>query len=552
MAATLQWSHDLLEPDEQLLFRRLAVFAGGFELEAVEEVCAGTGLAVAETADALARLVEKSLVAVEDGEHGRRYRLLETVRMDARARLEYAGEGVPLVERHALWALALAERERDSPRLERERANLRAALHVLLARDPYDALRLCVALTPFWLRRIELEEAKQRFAEALAAATERTLLRAQALLAAAAMDFRSGTLAHGLELAEESHAVAVEIGDTRAEWRALQFLGELGVASDEAEVALPWLERALALARQEHFSAAEALGIHSLGIAQWVLGDLKTAERLLAESIDGFRALEGSTETISSLLNIAEIRTNRIGGRAGLELVFEDTLQPFVEISCAAAVGYALANQAAVARARADFVRAHALLDDSGSRFEAAADDVGLSTVLVRRAYLWLVEGELDSARSQLEAALELRGRLRDLRGRGLVLSGLGLIETAAGDYDAAERFVTEALDLFRRAGDRWGLASTLWRAADLALARGGLDDAEAALHEAMAVLTPTLRERWIANTLSGLAEVALQRGDVEHASSLLADALGRYAARDEALGVASVEERLAELQSPR
>jgi predicted ATPase len=552
LAATLQWSHDLLEPDEQLLLRRLAVFAGGFELEAVEEVCAAAGLDGAETADALARLVEKSLVAVEDGERGRRYRLLETVRMDARARLEYAGEAVPLVDRHAQWALALAERERDSPRLERERANLRAALLALLARDPYDALRLCVALTPFWLRRIELEEAKRRFAEALAVAPERTPLRAQALLAAAAMDFRSGTLAHGIELAAESHAIAIEMGDTRAQWRALQFLGELGVASDEAEVAVPWLERALALARQEHFAAAEALGVHSLGVAHWMLGDLESADRFLAESIDEFRALEGSTETISSLLNTAEIRTNRIGGRAGLELVFEDTLQPFVEISCAAAVGYALANQAAVARARGDFGRAHALLDDSGGRFEAAGDDVGLSTVLVRRAYLWLVEGELALARAQLEAALELRGRMDDLRGRGLVLSGLGLIETAAGDYDAAEHFVAEALDLFRRAGDRWGLASTLWRAADLALARGSLDDAEAALHEALAVLAATLRERWIANTLSGLAEVALVRGDVVHASSLLADARSRYAARDDALGVASVEERLAELQSAR
>jgi tetratricopeptide (TPR) repeat protein len=89
-------------------------------------------------------------------------------------------------------------------------------------------------------------------------------------------------------------------------------------------------------------------------------------------------------------------------------------------------------------------------------------------------------------------------------------------------------------------------------RAADLALARGRLDDAEAALKEALAVLAPTLRERWIANTLSGLAEVALQRGNVERASSLLADARSRYAARHDASGVASVEERFAELQSAR
>src|SRR5205823_5122825 len=77
LTATLDWSHDLLEPDERTLFRRLAVFAGGFELEAVERVCPGGELDAEAIADVLARLVEKSLVATEGGSSGvRRYRLL--------------------------------------------------------------------------------------------------------------------------------------------------------------------------------------------------------------------------------------------------------------------------------------------------------------------------------------------------------------------------------------------------------------------------------------------------------------------------------------------
>ncbi|HSP71667.1 MAG TPA: tetratricopeptide repeat protein [Gaiellaceae bacterium] len=546
LTATLQWSHDLLEPDERMLLRRLAIFAGGFELEAVEDVCAGDGLGASEIADVLARLVEKSLVAVEDRGRGRRYRLLETVRMYARDRLDDDAEAPALAGRHARWALALAERERESLQLDRDAPNLRAALDTLLRSEPRDALRLCVALSPFWLRRIELDEAKRRFAEALDAAPERTTLRAEALLAAAAIDFRSGTLSHGMTLAEQSHAVASEIGDTRTQWRALQFFGEFGIAGDAADIAVPWLERALALARSERFAAAEAIGVHSLGVAHWILGDLPTADRLLAESIEGFRALEGSAETIPSPLNIAEIRTHQSGGRPGLRHVFEDTLQPFVEISCDAAVSYALANQAGIARARGDLARAHTLLDESAARFEAARDDAGRATVLVRRAYISLVEGELAAARTHLEVALELRARLNDRRGLGLVLAGLGLIETTAGEYAGAERHLTEAHDIFRRAGDRWGLASTLWRLADLAFARGDLDAAETALQEAHAVLGETQRERWIATTLAGLAEVALLRGDVERACDLLADARDRYAARDDALGVANVEERLA------
>src|SRR4051794_4238767 len=153
LTATLEWSHELLESDEQTLLRRLSAFAGGFELEAVEDVCAGVELGVSEVADPLARLVEKSLVAVEYGDRRNRYRLLETVRIYARARLDDAGETTVLAERHARWALALAERDRDSLRLEREAANLRVALDTFLARDPRDALRLCVALAPFWLGR---------------------------------------------------------------------------------------------------------------------------------------------------------------------------------------------------------------------------------------------------------------------------------------------------------------------------------------------------------------------------------------------------------------
>ena len=549
LTAALQWSHDLLEPDEKTMFRRLAVFAGGFELEAVESVCAENEYDAAGIADVLARLVEKSLVAAEGGFRERRYRLLETVRLYARERLREAGEAETLAERHALWALTLAEEERGSPRLDREVANLRAALDTLLARIPGEALRLCVALGPFWLRRIDLHEAQRRFNQVLGGAPERTAVRAEALLAAAAIDFRSGDVPSGLARAEESYAVASEIGDARAECRALQTLGEFGVARDAADVAVPWLERALELARRGGFAAAEATCVYSLGVVLWIVGDLAGAEELLGQSIELFGALAGSPERIPSLLSIAE--TSQPGGSHRVRLVFEDTLQPFVEISCDAAVSYVLANQAGIMRARGDLARARALLDESATRFEDSGDEVGKSAVLVRRAYLELAKGDLAAARSALERALELRRRQGDRRGLGLVLAGLGLIDTKVGDYPSAARRLAEGRELFRRAGDRWGLASALWRTADLALARGSLDDAEAALLEARAVLGATQRQRWIGNTLAGLAEVAVLRGDVERAADLFAEAQERYASRDDAPGVADIAQRLRELAQP-
>jgi predicted ATPase len=546
LTATLDWSHELLEHDERTLFRRLACFAGGFELDAVESVCDGGDLDAPGIADVLARLVEKSLVAAERRFSGEgRYHLLETVRVYARERLGDAGETSMLADRHARWALALAKEEGGSRRLDRDVANLRAALDTLLDSEPVDALRLCVALWPFWMRRIDLHEAQRRFGEALAAFPERTALRATALLRAAAIDFRSGELSRGRQLAEESYSVASEIGDAHAEWRAVQFLAEFGLAGDATDVAMPWLERGLEVARRNGFAPEEAIGVYSLGVAHWILGDLARAEALVAESVVLFAALTGSSEQIISPISIAEIRTSSAGGQPRLRMVFEDTLQPFLEISCDAALGYVLANQAGLLSARGDLAGARELLEESASRFADLRDEHGRAAVLVRYAYVELAEGDVTAARFALLEALELRRGQGDRRGLGLVLVGLGLIDTTAGEYRSAEEHLTEAREMFRRAGDRWGLASTLWRSADLAFAQGRLDDAEAALEEARMVLGATGRLRWIANTLAGLAELAVLRDDVERARALLGEARDRYAARDDALGVADVEERL-------
>src|SRR6185436_12466608 len=139
LRATLDWSHDQLSEAEHRLFRRLAIFAGAFTLEAAETVCAFDGLASEEVLDALAHLVDKSLVAVEPRVvDQRRYRLLEPVSQYARARLDEHGEQDVARERHAAYYVALVEQaapELNGPRqvvwldrLEAEHSDLRAVL----------------------------------------------------------------------------------------------------------------------------------------------------------------------------------------------------------------------------------------------------------------------------------------------------------------------------------------------------------------------------------------------------------------------------------------
>jgi predicted ATPase len=161
LRATLDWSYELVSEPERELFGRLSVFAGGWMLEAAEEVCSGRGIERDDVLDVLSKLVDRSLVVAEAG----RYRMLEPIRQYARERLEESGETESLQARHAGYYLGLAERVKPElvgpepatwlARLERETGNLRAALSWALEEGSGDervetGLRLATALARFW------------------------------------------------------------------------------------------------------------------------------------------------------------------------------------------------------------------------------------------------------------------------------------------------------------------------------------------------------------------------------------------------------------------
>jgi predicted ATPase len=134
LRGAISWSHELLGGTERVLFRRLAVFVGGFNLEAAEHICAGNGLEAADVVDLLESLVDKSLVALGAERAGKeRYRMLETIRAFGTERLEEAGEADLLRTRHAgfFGDLALVSAESGNPpssldRLEEDHPNLLA------------------------------------------------------------------------------------------------------------------------------------------------------------------------------------------------------------------------------------------------------------------------------------------------------------------------------------------------------------------------------------------------------------------------------------------
>ena len=238
MRDTIAWSYDLLAPEEQRLFRRLAVFAGGFTLSAAEAVAASKADDL--VLDGVVALVEQSLLRQVPGVGLEpRFTMLETIREFGVERLREAQEVEELQRRHAEFYAMLAEEAEPSflrmlptqaqwlVRLETEHANLRAALGWLLeGGDPSLGLRLAAAIWWFWHMRGHLGEGRTWLERALVAVPlPAPLDRAKALAGAGMLMHYQGAEEQALALGEESLALFREIGDRAGTGRALCLLG---------------------------------------------------------------------------------------------------------------------------------------------------------------------------------------------------------------------------------------------------------------------------------------------------------------------------------------
>jgi predicted ATPase/DNA-binding CsgD family transcriptional regulator/class 3 adenylate cyclase len=307
LRASVDWSHALLTEPERILFRRLASFAGGFDLEAAQAVGAGDGLDRHQVPDQLALLVDKSLVAAEESQAATRYRLLETIRQYAAEKLGDSGEAGQVRTRHRDHFAARAARlgppadgdpRRLIRRLEADIDNLRAAFGWSLElSDAETALRLTSSLQPLWLGRCRMIEGLASFDAALAAqpATAEPIaaeVRARALTNAAVLADWTGT--PRLAQAEEAVALAREFGDPVLLGRAL--VGAGFSAGLLAEAGRPYFTEASALARQagDEWTLAQILGRQ--GMAALISGDLAAGR---AASEEGLALAERSRHDLA-------------------------------------------------------------------------------------------------------------------------------------------------------------------------------------------------------------------------------------------------------------
>jgi non-specific serine/threonine protein kinase len=326
LRASLDWSYDLLTPEEAVILRRLAVFAGGWTLEAAETVAAGGSVKARDVLELLSRLVEKSLVDIDA--YGERYRLLETVREYALEKLTAAGELHEVRARHVDYFVDFAVLARSKVtgadeahwvhRLDQELENILAAHAVA---DGDRGLRLASSLKHYCINRGLVALAHQLASEALAQAPERSLARCQALFDAGQMGILLGRHQESRAYLEESMSIAEELGNRTRVALALQPLGSVCLALGDVAAARRHLQVGLAMALESGKDREIAAALNVLGQLHRINGDTETAAKLYREAVAYGRRIEDRETVALTLLNLAMASTDaEIPERASMVL----------------------------------------------------------------------------------------------------------------------------------------------------------------------------------------------------------------------------------------
>ncbi len=414
LRAAIDWSYDLLSSAEQKLFRRLSVFVGGWTLEGAEAVCDAKGDLDLDLLDAIASLVDKSLVQqIEQANEESRFAMLETIREYALEKLVASGEQ-PLTKRaHAAYCLVLAEEEAADhgdtdgaawlERFQLEHDNFRVGLEWLTDTGNAEwGLRLGTALFRFWEARCYLAEGRDRLGRllGLAAAEPATKVRMRALFAAGVLAGAQRDYAAAEGLIHQSQDIAQELGDKTSVVVSMNALAAYARDRGDVAVARILFEASLGLWRQLGDQKAIAPGAQrNLANVLKLEGDYDRALSLHAECLAIFRTLGDRTGVAWSLNYQGDVARDQGESGAAQEL-YEQGLVIFRELGDRSGIATTLADLGSLARERASYPVARSLYGESIKLFQQLNHKRGIARLL---------ECFACSAAIQLEAERSLR-----------------------------------------------------------------------------------------------------------------------------------------------
>jgi predicted ATPase/DNA-binding CsgD family transcriptional regulator len=385
LRATIDWSYELLSEGEKGLFRRLSVFAGGWTLEAAEEVCAREIDKAEEVLGLLTHLVDKSLVLVaeqqQDGEAC--YRFLETVRQYGWERLQASGETARVRRRHAEHYVALAEEAEPHlkefqqvvrlKRLEREHDNLRAAMRWLLEDGEVEtAVRLAWALRVFWRVHGYQGEGYRYAGEALEKGdTLPAIARARALCVGGLMSYGLESVERTRRLWEESATLFRQTEDRFGQANSMVGVGIMTLQQGDMESARALFEEALELYREIGDKWGVSSVLSHLGIIPLSQGDHVLAVRYFEEALEISREIGDRLFGSIALYNLALEESRVQGDHERAAELYVEGLGLAVEIGDKAYVAYCLEGLASLISERGEPERAARLFGASEELLEA-------------------------------------------------------------------------------------------------------------------------------------------------------------------------------------
>jgi predicted ATPase/DNA-binding CsgD family transcriptional regulator len=493
--ASIDWSHELLDEPDRAVFRRLAVFAGSFDLEAARAVGAGEGIDRGDVLDAVGRLVDKSLVVAEHRDGEARYRLLETIRQYAADRLDEGGETATTRDRQLDHVLAFVEslepewqRDMDAwrTRLELEHDNLRTALDWgLSAADPERGRRLAAALPWLWHLHRHGHEGIQYLQHSVRRAPDdRTTLQARLLTGIALVADTASPLELEFDAAQRALEIATEQGDDRL--RALCIvLSAVGAFYTD-------FDRAWALAADAVETAERADDVFVADAARALQGIILTlrdrhgdAEPLLESAVDGLRRRHrGIAATTLGNQAIGALYTGRL--ERARELA-EEAVRVAGPRGAYRRVGSTPSVLALVHASAGDVDAALEAMRPVLQLVDGVDTDVFVPGLALTMGTLDLRRDDPDSAATWFERETRSTDRGTETWLAAQSLPGFGAALRALGRTDEARRVLARAVAVARRLDLPRELAAALEQQAHLAAA-DDRDRVKELHHEALGV----------------------------------------------------------------
>ncbi len=433
LRGAIAWSYDLLSPEEQKLFRHLAIFVDGWSLQAAEAICMARGGLSEDILEGMASLVDKSLLRQEEQAEGEtRFWMLQTLREFGLEQMTRSGELEATRQAHAEYYVRLAEEAQPSlqateqgrwmTHLEREHENLRTALFWLLEQaqggreqskqQAEQALRLCTALSWFWTVRGYIREGQNFLEQALALRESVTTpLRAKALYVGAELVWVLEDLERTEKLCSESLKLFRELGDKVGMADALWLLGTNDWARGQYMLARPRLEEAAALYQEMGESWKRGRCFTQLARISTVQGEYEQAQELLEHSLALYRSL-GDKERLGWVLYLLA------------RLLF------FSE---------------------RDLVQARNLTEQSLALYQEVDAPWYRAYPLVLLGQLILQQGEQTQAREVFKEGLALFKEVGDQAGTADAFMGLAGAATMQADFAAAHALYQEIFPILQR-----------------------------------------------------------------------------------------------------